>query len=213
MAGDLIGTLQQLQPELPPAYLLENVPFQHHRNQQIALQDYAYITSIIGLPVVLDAAEVGSFAHRVRNFWTNLCPTEPLATALQYVRRPPGRAVQQILPPHRAAQPVRRPDPITQYACNAPGQPRRALPTLMSRPGSYAFRPGQAGCIMDYSDPQQPVPTEPTAEERERALGYLPGSTAAAGVSEQQRCSALGQSMDANALQVLLSVANVAWIQ
>eukprot|EP00775_Hariotina_reticulata_P006347 gene6347-biopygen8143 len=210
---DLIGTLQQLQPELPPAYLLENVPFQHHRNQQIALQDYAFITSIIGLPVVLDAAQVGSFAHRVRNFWTNLCPTEPLATALQYVRRPPGRAVQQILPPHRAAQPVLRPDQITQYACNAPGQPRRALPTLMSRPGSYAFRPGQAGCIMDYSNPQQPVPTEPTAEERERALGYLPGSTAAAGVSEQQRCSALGQSMDANALQVLLSVAHVAWIQ
>ena len=48
--------------------------------------------------------------------------------------------------------------------------------------------------------------------ERERALGYLPGSTAAAGISEQQRRSALGQSMDANALQVLMSVAHTTWV-
>jgi len=208
-----IGALQQLQPELPPAYLMENVPFQFHRSQQIAQHDYTQITSIIGQPVVLDAAQVGSFAHRARNFWTNLCAPEHLSLALQCVRRPAGRTVQQILPDHREAQPVLRPDPMPQHPCNVPGQPRQALPTLMSRPGSYAFRPGQAGCIMDYSDPQQPLATEPTATERERALGYLPNSTAAPGISEQQRCSALGQSMDANALQVLMAIAHVTWVQ
>ncbi len=37
----IIGSLQQLMPALPPAYVLENVAFQHHRDPQIAQQDFA----------------------------------------------------------------------------------------------------------------------------------------------------------------------------
>jgi hypothetical protein len=77
----------------------------------------------------------------------------------------------------------------------------------MSRVGSYAFRPGQAGSVMDFSFSSQPVETEPTADERELAMGYEVGSTAAWQVTERERCKALGQSMDANALQVLFTTA------
>ena len=51
-----IGALQQLMPCQPPAYLIENVPFQYHRNQQIATSDYAATLQLIGHPVTIDAA-------------------------------------------------------------------------------------------------------------------------------------------------------------
>eukprot|EP00775_Hariotina_reticulata_P003475 gene3475-biopygen5169 len=53
----LIGILQQLLPEQPPGYLLENVPMQYHRNSMIAQQDFDQVTRAIGQPVVLDAAQ------------------------------------------------------------------------------------------------------------------------------------------------------------
>lgn len=208
-----VGILQQLSPDQPPAYLFENVPFQHHRSQQIAVQDFAAVQQMIGEPVVLDAAQFGSLAHRARNFWTNLCTPPQLNAALQFVHRPPNRTVQDMLPPGRVAQPVRRADYVPQYPCNVPGQERKALPTLMSRPGSYAFRPGQAGSILDCSDPLHPRWDEPTAQEREWAMGYLPDSTAAEGVTQQQRCVVLGQSMDANALQAILAISHAWWLQ
>eukprot|EP00775_Hariotina_reticulata_P015074 gene15074-biopygen1059 len=57
----------------------------------------------------------------------------------------------------------------------------------MSRAGSYAFRPGQPGSILDTTQDAGHRLTEPTAQERERAMGYLPGSTAAEGISEEER--------------------------
>lgn len=106
----------------------------------------------------------------------------------QYVKRAPDRTVQLAMGPGRLAQPVARADAAPAFGCNVPGQPRAAWPTLMSRPQSYAFRPGQPGSVLDVTEPAAPKWVEPTAEEREAALGYLPGSTAARGLSCKQRC-------------------------
>jgi site-specific DNA-cytosine methylase len=209
----VIGTLQQLLPDMPPAYLLENVPFQYHKNPSIAQEDFALVSSIIGQPTLLDAAQVGSLAHRARNYWTNLCAPASLAAALRYAERSVNRTVSLALPAHRKAQPVARPDPIPQYPCNQPGQQRAAWPTLMGRSGSYAFRPGQAGSVLDNACPSHPQWTEPTAEEREFALGYLPGSTATEVVTELERRKALGQCMDADSLQVIMAVAKAWWFR
>jgi hypothetical protein len=108
----LLGALQQLMPVQPPAYLLENVPFQHHNEHSIAVTDFQEVCSKIGQPTTYDAAQSGSLAHRARNYWTNLCAPELLAAALQHVRRPPNRNVRLLLPPHQVAQAVIRPDPI-----------------------------------------------------------------------------------------------------
>eukprot|EP00775_Hariotina_reticulata_P015177 gene15177-biopygen2069 len=54
----LIGVLQQLLPEQPPGYLLENVPMQFHKNSVISQQDFQQVTRAIGQPVVLDAAQL-----------------------------------------------------------------------------------------------------------------------------------------------------------
>eukprot|EP00775_Hariotina_reticulata_P013865 gene13865-biopygen15796 len=210
---DVVRIVKSLQQHcvLPPAYLIENVNFQNHRKERIASDDFAVVCSLIGQPVMFDAAQCGSLAHRVRNYWTNLCCVKRVAAAFEHVQRPPGRTVALALQPGRCAQPVVSRERAPYFPCNQPGEPRAAWPTLMSRPQSYAFRAGQPGSIWDCSNPAAAFWDEPNAHEREVSLGYEPGSTAADGVSEQQRRSALGQCMDANALQVLMAISQAWW--
>jgi site-specific DNA-cytosine methylase len=207
----IVGTLQQLQPSKPPGYSIENVAFQLNPQQRIAQQDFASVCSSIGHPVLLDAAQFGSLAHRLRNYWTNLATPKQLAGSLQQVVRPAARTVHMAMLPGRLPQPVQRAPQWPYYPCNQPAQPRAAWPTLMAKEGSYAFRPGQPGSVWDSRDPAAAHWDEPTAEEREFALGYLPGSTAAAGLSPRQRCELLGQCIDGNALQGLLALAHAWW--
>jgi hypothetical protein len=203
----LVGTLQQLQPKLPPAYIIENVAFQLSCRPHLAA-DFEQVCGVLHAPVVLDAAAFGSLAHRVRNWWTNLCAPRLLVAAAQQVKRPAGRGVHLALGPGRHAQPVKNADQPPRWPCDAPGRPRQAWPTLMAHPFSYAFRPGEPGSVWDD---QQQRWDQPSAEEREVALGYEPGSTAAPGASERDRCSALGECMDANCLQGLMAIARAWW--
>ena len=79
-----------------------------------------------------------------------------------------------------------------------------ALPTLMARVDSYAFRNIGPGLVWDrrFRD-LQPL----TMEERERLLGYDTGCSAAPGVTPEERHRALGGSFDANAVSNLLAAA------
>ncbi len=208
----IVGALQQLQPTLPPAYILENVPMQLHHSSSIASADFQHICSIIGQPALVDAAQFGSLAHRLRNYWSNLCSPKQLMGALQWVARPAGRTVQLAVQQHRTARPVYRADQAPFYPCNQAAQPRAAWPTLMAKQASYAFRPQQPGSIYDSSIPSAPRWDEPTAVEREVTLGYLPGSTAAEGLSDRSRCALLGQCIDANALLGIWAI-SLAWWQ
>ena len=208
---EIIGALQQLLP-VPTAYIIENVAFQYHRDPSISQRDFEFVCQVIGQPAVLDAVQFGSLAHRVRNYWTNLCTTAQLSAAAVNIVRPPGRQLQNILLPERVPMPVAQQDRHPQYPVNFTGQQRAAWPTFMSKPGSYAFRPGQPGSLLDISDPRSPVWTEPSAAERELAMGYSAGSTALPGISELQRRQLLGQAIDANTLQGILSI-SLAWWQ
>jgi hypothetical protein len=79
---DVCASLQLLQPKLSPAFIFENTSIQAHRDSQISVNDFNTICSIIGQPVLLDAARFGSGAHRLRSFWSNLAnPTQILAVA------------------------------------------------------------------------------------------------------------------------------------
>jgi hypothetical protein len=202
----VIGALQQLQPDLPPGYLIENVAFQHHKDPAISRGDFQTVCAMIGTPTLIDAAQFGSLAHRVRNYWTNLCTQPQLSTALAQVVRPPNRTVSLALGPGREPQPVRVADKSPRFCCNVPGEPMQAWPTLMAHPNSYAFRPGEPGSVSTEAGDFD----QPTATEREFALGYPRDSTAAPGVSEQQRCKLLGECMDANAMQCIYAIA-AAW--
>lgn len=91
---------------------------------------------------------------------------------------------------------------------NIVGEPRRALPTFVSFSKSYAFRGDGPGTILDTSGTEY-ITGEPNADERERAMGFLTGTTHLPNqaISEYQRRMLLGQAMDLNCLTWILAIA------
>jgi hypothetical protein len=204
---DGLQSSNRLQGNPPLGYMLENTAFQYHWSPEVAGKDFAAVCGVLGTPVEVDAARFGSRAHRLRNYWTNLGEPGKVASAVVCAERPPGLLVQQVLEPGRSPMPVTYASRAPWYPCNKVGQPREALPTLVAYEGSYNFRPRRAGSIWEESTQQH---TEPTALERELALGYVANDTAAEGVTELERCQVLGKCMDANVMQALFGICE-AW--
>ncbi|HEY9806811.1 MAG TPA: DNA cytosine methyltransferase [Candidatus Obscuribacterales bacterium] len=180
----------------PPGYIFENVPPLGDSRTKV-LEDGQYINQLLGPPTFVDAASLGSYAHRPRWIWTNLAPSHVLSAALSRVQRPTGRKVDDILDDHRVALAVSKDDESPLALVNKLGAPRGALPTLVTYPGSFAFRARGPGMVWDSMSQTH---EEPTADERERAMGFLTGTTSAHDLTEGQRRFLLGQAMDLNTL-------------
>ena len=74
----IIGALQQSQQALPPAYLIENTAFQYNwKSEAVSQAHFDTVCAAIGIPVCIDAVQFNSYAHRLRNYWTNLCDPAP----------------------------------------------------------------------------------------------------------------------------------------
>jgi hypothetical protein len=160
------------------------------------------IHGILGVPVLVDAAAVGSRAHRPHFWWTNLAPAELLQSAIARTRRP-DVYVSDILDPHQTPRHVYHDDQAPLAVVNRKGDPRRAFPTLVSFAHSYAFKDNGPGLVWD-SITQEMV--EPNADERKRAMGFPTSITNVNGISEQQRRFLLGQAMDLNCLTWVVSL-------
>jgi hypothetical protein len=160
------------------------------------------IHGILDVPVLIDAAAVGSRAHRPRFWWTNLAPAELLQSAIARTRRP-NVYVSDILDPHRTPRRVYHDDQVPLAAINRKGEPRRAFPTLVSFAHLYAFKDNESGLVWN-SITQEMV--EPNADERKKAMGFPTSTTNVNGISEQQRRFLLGQAMDLNYLIWVVSL-------
>jgi hypothetical protein len=110
------------------------------------LESMHMIHNILGVPVLIDAVAVGSRAHRPRLWWTNLAPTELLQSAVSWIKCP-DVYVSDILDPHRAPRRVYHDDQVPLAVVNCKGEPRRALPTLVSFARSYAFKDNGPGLV------------------------------------------------------------------
>jgi len=194
----LLRILQGLHQQLPRdhlGYVVENTAAQHNwKHEEIRKKDFPYICTELGMPVCMDAAQHGSYAHRLRNFWTNLADTSVMREQAAQVVRNPQRMVQDILREGVTAQTSTHTDSRPMYRCNRAGHEMRAFPTLMSKIGSYAFRDGNVGMVRDSSI--EGGYRELDIEERERVLGYAVGSTAAPGVTTAERHVITGGCMD-----------------
>jgi hypothetical protein len=198
----IVALLQQLQPYRPPGYLFENTAMQVPWNHaHVRLRDFPAICAIIGEPVLLDAAQFGSHAHRLRNFWTNLADARALGTLLQAFPRPHG-SVADVLEPHHRVREAASDDRPQFYPCNKKGQPLVVLPTLVARPVSWAFRPGEKGSLLNTITGQE---EEPSVNERERILGYATDATAAPGLSIAKRYALTGRAIDQRCLTHLVA--------
>ena len=192
----------KLRPVHPFAYVLENVASNFDRRQHIR-DDFIRIQHYIGTSVVIDAARHGARAHRLRAFWTNLLEANVLHAANQLVVRDLQANVDSILDTNHRAQICTRADRYPFYPANEVGRPINALPTLVSYPGSYAFRNGNPGMVLNTDNNQL---EEPNANERERAMGFRTHTTSAPNVTEAQRRRLLGQAIDLRCLTFLLSL-------
>jgi RNase H-like domain found in reverse transcriptase/Reverse transcriptase (RNA-dependent DNA polymerase)/Integrase core domain/Integrase zinc binding domain/PHD-finger/C-5 cytosine-specific DNA methylase len=200
----IIRTMQRVHKDRPIAYLLENVAMQaNFRHSKVREEVYADLVKRIGSPFTFDAAQAGSHAHRLRNYWSNLVDPACAQSVLDCFQRPHGQILQEIVGPDYELVPVKEGErSISDRHYNLPGQPRVVFPTLMAFPFSRAFRPGRAGSMLNV---HSSLYEEPSAEHREVIMGYEPSSTAAPGVTQRQRRALLGQAIDLNALQAILA--------
>lgn len=207
----ILGAIQQLQQQKPPGYLLENtyLDFDFGKVARDMPNDRELIFSSVGYPVSCDAARFGSYAHRLRHFWTNLAAAEHLQCCIESVVRPPGLTVLDILLPGRSVLPVEVSDRKPFYPCNVKLGVRAAWPTFVTVVNSRAFRPNGPGAVIDCALRGY---TEPCPDERELALGFDVGCTRVPdyprqpSVTETHRHVLTGRAMDINAVGALFAL-------
>ena len=110
-------------------------------------EDSAYIHHLLGPSTFVDAAALGSYAHRPRWIWTNLVSLALLTLALALVQRPVHRQVTDILNDHRVSTMVTKNDEPPLAVVNRVGYDWGAFPTMMCYPGSFAFRAQGPGMV------------------------------------------------------------------
>jgi len=189
-------------PPNPPAYILENVAMQHNfRHEHVREIVYKELLGKLGVPIAFDAVQVGSRAHRLRNYWTNLIDGARGHLVFQNLSCPVKTPLNDIMGPGRYPMkvgPTERSHGFFQV--NQPGEERRVFPTFTAYPMSRAFKEKRPGSVYDRNTKRW---DEPNAEEREACMGYDVGGTAADGATNQERCQLLGQAMDVHSVKAL----------
>jgi site-specific DNA-cytosine methylase len=129
---DMVRVIRYLQTSQnrPPGYIVEDVPVVSSSRSRM-LESMHKIHGILGVPVLIDAAAMGSRAHRPRFWWTNLAPAELLQSTIGRTRRP-DVYVSEILDPHRTLRRVNHNDQASLAVVNRKREPHRVFPTLVS---------------------------------------------------------------------------------
>jgi site-specific DNA-cytosine methylase len=83
----LITWAQFISPTL--GYVIENTPSQLDQREKVQ-EHYKLVRHYLGKPLLLDVAQCGSYAHQLRNWWTNLAPFSILQLALRYTIKDPN---------------------------------------------------------------------------------------------------------------------------
>jgi hypothetical protein len=86
---DMIWVLCYLQTSQrrPPGYIVENVPVVSSSRSK-TLENMHKNHTILGVPILIDAAAVGSRAHRPHLWWNNMAPAELLQSELGCIKWP-----------------------------------------------------------------------------------------------------------------------------
>ncbi|GAX84089.1 hypothetical protein CEUSTIGMA_g11513.t1 [Chlamydomonas eustigma] len=208
----VLASLQRMRSSyaFPLANLIENTASQFAYGSSRAMKDsFHELCAKIGPPVVLDAANVGSYAHRLRNYWTNLVSSSALQCILDSFERDPDLNLSDVLYTTNP-QICTKTRSYPWCTANVPGKLLKVLPTLVARVDSYAFRsrPDGEGQGQVLNEEGNLVPL--TLEERERILGYptVPtGSTDIPAISFHARHHILGSCFDAFAVSHLIACA------
>jgi hypothetical protein len=145
-AWRILGYLSKNQT-IKPAYTFV-VDARDHPSQE-ARDGFTIIDRVAGgavdTAVVIDAAKLGSAAHRVRAFWTNAAPPRTLKQRYAQFDRTwvqDRKEAQDVLHNGRRVNTAQADDPDIRgfYPMNFKEEPIRVFPTLVSMAQSFAFR-------------------------------------------------------------------------
>ena len=95
--------------------------------------------AFLGALILVDGANLGAVAHRVRLFWTNMLPTATLPAPLPTLL-PPSPSLDIILKPYHIPTKPGHTDRLPFATHNQMGWERICMPTVVSYLGSNAFR-------------------------------------------------------------------------
>ena len=193
---DMVRVIQQITSENGDCgWVIENVDASDHPDFQVQSEFNEVVKGVLGEGLAFDAVSVGSYAHRYRRFWTNLIPASLLQSLVddRFLLRPPDQSVQDVLEPGRWAQVAKHDRAPGPHSVNIVGKPLRAFATFVTFKDSDAFRSDAQSCVR-----AQGTLEPPTVLEKERAMGYLGGTSndAQNPLSEASRLRLLGGSMD-----------------
>ena len=184
-------------------YILENT-YPGERCSPAVIKANNLVQAFIGAPVLIDAAGVGSAAHRVRLFWSNMLQPSIIQAALP-TNVLPRPSLEVILKSFHIPTKPGHSDHFPFAAHNQVGWERTCMPTVVSYLRSNAFRPkangspGEGEVYNIHTDKWE----EPDVEEKELLLGFQRGETATTNVTDTQRAIRLGRALDCNTMKWL----------
>ncbi|KAK3286661.1 hypothetical protein CYMTET_5787 [Cymbomonas tetramitiformis] len=170
---------------------------------------FPHIAQIMGQPVSFDAAQLGSYAHRLRAYWSNLHDKAQFDYLMKGVERPPNRWVTDVIGEGWDPREVWNSDRFPSYRCNVVGKPMMALPTIMTTQFSHAFRGDRAGTVMGKDDTG--FIREVDLDKKSRAMGYSANVLRRSGLSDVELQAILGLAMDRRAMEALYAVSEEPW--
>ena len=198
----IINLFQQEQAS-PLLYILENT-YPGEQYPPAVIQAGNLVQAFLGAPILVDAADLGAAAHRVRLFWTNMVQPAILQAALP-THLLPSPSLNTILKPYHIPSKPGHSDQFPFATHKQKGWERRCMPTIVSYLRSNAFRPKSSGSPGEGEvfNLHTNLWEEPDAEEKEELLGFQRGDTAASGVTEAQRAVRLGRALDGTTMRWL----------
>eukprot|EP00854_Cymbomonas_tetramitiformis_P021844 gene21844-biopygen22542 len=147
---------------------------------------FPLITNMVGQPPVsFDVAQVGSYAHRLRAYWSNLFQNHQFNTIMAKVERPQGRFVSTILlqeawKPREVATTYRAPHQVVNVV-------RKPMSDDVSGRGESR---------------------EVNLDEKARAMGYNADELRKNDkLDDEKLAEVLGLAMDRRAMELLFAVA------
>jgi hypothetical protein len=180
-------------------WMFENVDATDHPDLRVRQEYNEVVKGALGQGIAFDAIAVHSYAHRHRRFWTNPIPSSLLHEMVKkrFEKRSPVQTVQEVLGPRRLAQKAQHAGAPGPHSVNIVGQTLRAFATFVTFKDSHAYTAGAQSLVVTRSGLEAP-----TADERERAMGFSTGTTInpAFPPNESKRLRLLSGSMDMHQL-------------
>ena len=118
----------QREQEAPMLYILENT-YPGETCTPTVTKAGELVQAFLGAPILVDGANLGSAAHRVRLFWTNMLLPATLQAALPSLL-PPSPALDSVLQPYHIPTKPGHTDRLPFATHNQMGWERICMPTI-----------------------------------------------------------------------------------